>query len=153
MIRSSACQPWQPDLPGHAGDAVALVSYITQGDTTVPKRGRPLPLLLDVAVIHLRRTPLFRTVIPSKLFGCMAMGIQFYQGWGESAEIVERESVGLTFQPESASELVEKVLRMAGDAELRQQFARRGPEVARAYDRASLASQMLRLLTDVVEQR
>src|SRR5215207_5992396 len=20
MIRSSACQPWQPDLPGHAGD-------------------------------------------------------------------------------------------------------------------------------------
>lgn len=31
--------------------------------------------LIDLSVIHLKRTPLFETVIPSKLFECMAMGI------------------------------------------------------------------------------
>src|SRR4051794_13795047 len=33
MIRSSACQPWQPDLPGHAGDRGVLLSYTTPWDT------------------------------------------------------------------------------------------------------------------------
>src|SRR3954471_5618413 len=33
MIRSSACQPWQPDLPGHAGDRGDLLSYTTPRDT------------------------------------------------------------------------------------------------------------------------
>src|SRR3954452_8575977 len=33
MIRSSACQPWQPDLPGHAGDRGDLLSYTTPWDT------------------------------------------------------------------------------------------------------------------------
>src|SRR3954453_12173667 len=35
MIRSSACQPWQPDLPGHAGDRGDLLSYTTPWDTIV----------------------------------------------------------------------------------------------------------------------
>src|SRR4051812_12609659 len=33
MIRSTACQPWQPDLPGHAGDRGDLLSYTTPRDT------------------------------------------------------------------------------------------------------------------------
>ena len=33
MIRSLACQPWQPDLPGHAGDRGDLLSYTTPWDT------------------------------------------------------------------------------------------------------------------------
>jgi hypothetical protein len=37
MIRSSACQPWQPDLPGHAGDSGDL-SYTTPRDT-IPGTG------------------------------------------------------------------------------------------------------------------
>jgi glycosyltransferase involved in cell wall biosynthesis len=110
--------------------------------------------LLDVAVIHLRRTPLFRTVIPSKLFECMAMGIPVLHGVeGESAEIVEREAVGLTFEPENAIQLVEKVLLLAADAELRQRLARRGPTAVRAYERANLAGRMRSLLEAVVEER
>jgi hypothetical protein len=33
MIRSSACQPWQPDLPGYAGIVVILLSYTTRRAT------------------------------------------------------------------------------------------------------------------------
>ncbi|MCA9181591.1 MAG: glycosyltransferase family 4 protein, partial [Planctomycetales bacterium] len=42
--------------------------------------------LLDVSIIHLRKTELFTTVIPSKLFECMGMGIPVLHGVeGESA--------------------------------------------------------------------
>ncbi len=45
--------------------------------------------LLDVSVIHLRKAKLFTTVIPSKLFECMGMGIPVLHGvMGESADIV-----------------------------------------------------------------
>ncbi|HRR41618.1 MAG TPA: glycosyltransferase family 4 protein, partial [Syntrophales bacterium] len=60
--------------------------------------------LLDVSIIHLRKTELFTTVIPSKLFECMGMGIPVLHGVaGESAEIVEKEGVGLTFTPEDVA--------------------------------------------------
>jgi glycosyltransferase involved in cell wall biosynthesis len=58
--------------------------------------------LLDVSIIHLRKTELFETVIPSKLFECMGMGIPVLHGvGGESAGIVEREGVGVVFEPEN----------------------------------------------------
>lgn len=57
--------------------------------------------LLDVSIIHLRKTELFTTVIPSKLFESMGMGIPVLLGVaGESAEIVEKEGVELTFEPD-----------------------------------------------------
>src|SRR3954463_15343979 len=42
MIRSSACQPWQPDLPGHAGDRGDLLSYTTPWDTIESDARAPL---------------------------------------------------------------------------------------------------------------
>ena len=47
MIRSSACQPWQPDLPGHAGDRGDLLSYTTPWDTIQERlRLKPPPSYL-----------------------------------------------------------------------------------------------------------
>jgi glycosyltransferase involved in cell wall biosynthesis len=64
--------------------------------------------LLDASIIHLRRTELFRTVIPSKLFECMAMGIPVLHGVeGESADIVSKHHVGLMFKPENPAALSE----------------------------------------------
>jgi hypothetical protein len=77
--------------------------------------------LLDVSVIHLRRTELFSTVIPSKLFECMGMGLPVLHGVaGESADIVEREGVGIVFEPESTGQLVAGIRRLAGDAPRRE---------------------------------
>ncbi|NNE22932.1 MAG: glycosyltransferase family 4 protein, partial [Rhizobiales bacterium] len=51
---------------------LANVSFID----TVPKKDVPRYWsLIDMAVIHLKRCELFETVIPSKLFECMGMGI------------------------------------------------------------------------------
>ncbi|MFO1285522.1 MAG: glycosyltransferase family 4 protein [Rubrivivax sp.] len=100
--------------------------------------------LLDVSVIHLRRTELFTTVIPSKLFECMGMGIPVLHGVaGESAGIVERDGCGIVFEPENVEALVEGLLRLQADAALRARLREAGLQAARRYDRAALAARML----------
>lgn len=103
--------------------------------------------LLDAAIIHLKKTPLFETVIPSKLFECMAMGIPVLHGVrGESAAIVETEGVGLTFEPEDAESLSQNVLSLMRRPDLLRQFSARGPGAAARYDRKALAARMLEIM-------
>lgn len=110
--------------------------------------------LLDVALIHLKRNDLFRSVIPSKLFECMAMGIPVAHGVeGESADIVTTEEVGLVFEPENPAALVDCVIRLNKDGELRAGLSRNGPRAAQKYDRSYLASRMLTCLTRVAGRR
>lgn len=106
--------------------------------------------LLDAALIPLRRTPLFQTVIPSKLFECMAMGLPVLHGVeGESARIVTENAVGLAIEPENAAALADAIVQLANDPELRARFARNGPMAARLYDRDTLALAQLDILSAV----
>lgn len=110
--------------------------------------------LLDASIIHLKRDPLFTTVIPSKLFECMAMGIPVLHGvQGESAELVTSNDVGMVFPPQDATALVAALRQLASDASLRERFRANGPSAARRYDRDALAAQMLEVLRQVVAQR
>lgn len=117
---------------------------------TVPKDQVPRYWsLLDVSIIHLRRTQLFSTVIPSKLFECMGMGIPVLHGVaGESAAIVEREGVGRVFEPENVDQLVRAVIALKGDRDLLQAYRARCLVAAPRYDRSALAAQMLAVIEE-----
>lgn len=106
--------------------------------------------LLDVSVIHLRKTELFNTVIPSKLFEGMGMGIPVLHGVaGESAGIVLREQVGEVFESENAAQLVQGLLRLRHDREHYATYRTNALEAAQRYDRKSLALSMLRVITSL----
>lgn len=108
--------------------------------------------ILDAAIIHLRRTELFTTTIPSKLFECMGMGIPLLLGLrGEAREIVERHDAGLVFEPEDAQALVAQLKRLVKDQRLAQQYRTNAIAAAGFYDRDSLATDMLRELAVAVE--
>lgn len=103
--------------------------------------------LLDVSVIHLKKTDLFTTVIPSKLFESMGMGLPLLLGVaGESAEILEREGAGLVFEPENVQQLCRGLERLKNDVALYEQLRRNALAAARRYDRTHLANRMLALL-------
>lgn len=105
--------------------------------------------LLDVSIIPLRRSPLFLTVIPSKLFECMALGLPVLHGVeGESADIVTSNDVGLTVEPENAEALAAGIMSLERDELLRARLATNGPVAAKKYDRKVLAIQMLRVIED-----
>ncbi len=107
--------------------------------------------LLDVAVIHLRKTELFTTVIPSKLFECMGMGLPVLHGVaGESADIVVREKVGEVFESENAQQLVEGLLRMRDQPEAYADYQQHGLAAAIGYDRRHLALKMLQVFNDLI---
>lgn len=100
--------------------------------------------LLDASIIHLRPDELFQSVIPSKLFECMGMGIPVLHGVpGESARIVQRDGVGLSFGSGDAAALAGAVRRLADDPALVQTLRSACVLAAPAYERGALARRMM----------
>lgn len=107
--------------------------------------------LLDVSIIHLRKTDLFTSVIPSKLFECMGMGIPVLHGVaGESAAIVQTEQVGEVFESDSAQQLVDAFLKLRADEVRFKYYQTNGLSAAKRYDRKQLAANMLKILRGVI---
>lgn len=109
--------------------------------------------LLDVAVVHLRDTPEFRKVLPSKLFECMAMGIPVLHGVnGYSADFVSEAKAGVIFESENVVGLAESLTELAQDDNRLQQLGANGLKAARRFDRKQLARRMLTTVERCVDQ-
>jgi glycosyltransferase involved in cell wall biosynthesis len=106
--------------------------------------------LLDVSVVHLRKTDLFKTVVPSKIFECMAMGLPILHGVeGESANIIEKSSAGLLFEPENPRELASQIIELQSNSSLRESLSKNGVLAIQSYDRKTLAQRMLSIFQSV----
>jgi glycosyltransferase involved in cell wall biosynthesis len=103
--------------------------------------------ILDLALIHVRRGPLFRRVIPSKLFECFGMGVPVVLAVeGESARIVNDVGAGVCVTPCDAHALVAAIRRLVDDPSLLNSMRRRAREAAPAFARDECAARMLSLL-------
>lgn len=108
--------------------------------------------LLDVSIIHLRKTELFTSVIPSKLFECMGMGIPVLHGvGGESARIVNDEKVGSVFPSGDASALADSIRAANADPAALARMRAACLDAAGRYDRRALALRMADVLQDCAE--
>ena len=111
--------------------------------------------LCDVALIPLRDDPVFSTVIPSKLFEAMGMGVPILMSLpkGEATSIVEDEGVGITVQPDSPALLAEAVRRLKDDKPLYAQLKEQCAASAGKYSRDHFAQEMTRIFDAVVAKR
>jgi len=102
----------------------------------------------DVCLVHLRPTPLFRTVLPSKMFESMAMGVPILMGVeGAASRLVESAGAGLAFTPGSPESLCEALSRLADNPDLRRRMGANGRRhILRRHDRRKLAKDYLRAL-------
>ena len=100
--------------------------------------------LLDVCIVHLKDTPLFKTVIPTKMFESMGMGIPLIHGvLGESAEIIENESIGWVVQPEDPAQMANTLITACNNKNTLNLMSMNCCKAAKRYDRKSLARKML----------
>ena len=108
--------------------------------------------LTDISVVHLKKSALFKTVIPSKIFEAMATQTPIILGVeGEARDIILEANAGLPIEPENADELVQAVLRLKGDKDLYYSMAQSGFEhVHKHYDRGRLARQYAALLMQII---
>ena len=110
--------------------------------------------LLDVSVIHLKKTDLFTTVIPSKLFESMGMGLPVLHGVeGESADIVREEGAGIPFEPENVDQLFDALMRLKSNPAELDEFRARCLKGAQNFDRTNLALRMMKILEETVAKR
>lgn len=102
--------------------------------------------ILDVCLINLRKSDLFTTVIPSKIFENAAMEIPILMGVeGEAKEIVENYNAGICFEPENEEDFISK-LKIVTNPENQKAFKEGCKGLAIDFDRKNLAEKMLNVL-------
>jgi len=113
----------------------------------------------DAALIHLKNSDTFKTVIPSKIFESMAMGVPIlYVGpTGEGSRLVEAHEAGLAVPPADPPALAAAIRRFLDAPALRQRLAensrRSAPKFSRVRQaRDSLASLARALGKEVLER-
>lgn len=105
--------------------------------------------ILDLCLINLKKSPLFTTVIPSKIFENAGMEIPIIMGVeGEAQDIIEHYGAGLCFEPENERDFDEKLDRLLSDADLYARCKEGCRRLSVDFDRKKLAAKML----DVIER-
>ena len=108
--------------------------------------------LCDVSLVTLKDAPLFSTVIPSKIFESMAMGLPIVISVpeGEATEIVITEKAGLIVPPENSENLAGAILKLKNDIELHSTLAVNSGLVAGKFNRKILALDMLHHIEELM---
>src|SRR5262249_17388928 len=106
----------------------------------------------DVSVVPLRRLPIFKKVLPSKLFELMGVGCPVICGVeGEAAGLVRDAESCLCIEPENIDALIDAIVCLRNDRELRARMSENGRSFVRArYLRSELAEKYLDALELVV---
>jgi glycosyltransferase involved in cell wall biosynthesis len=110
--------------------------------------------LCDAALVLLRDQPLFRHVLPSKMFEAMSTGRAVILGVrGESREMLQRACSGIAIEPEDPAALARAIAELADNPERCRRLGAAGRKfVEENHDRDRLAMAMLDVLRDVAAQ-
>ncbi|MDH3521591.1 MAG: glycosyltransferase family 4 protein [Myxococcales bacterium] len=108
----------------------------------------------DACLVHLTRTELFKTVLPSKIFEAAAMQRPIILGVaGFAAELVSEAQAGICIEPENDTELVEAVTKLADDPALARRLGASAYEgIAKRHAYAELAGRYLSNLEKLVAE-
>jgi glycosyltransferase involved in cell wall biosynthesis len=109
----------------------------------------------DCCLVHLRKTGLFETVLPSKIFEAAAMERPVILGVeGDAADLVRTADCGICIEPENDTQLLDAVERLRLDPGLRRRLGRNGREgLAVRYDVDRLAEEYAKVVQGVRRDR
>ena len=129
-------------------DKMALDNVVML-DQQPKSRMREFWALSDISLVLLKKSDLFKTVIPSKIFESLAMAKPIILGVeGESADLLRAAKAGICIEPEHADDLAARVLELSQNPEQCRQLGRNGCQyVMKHFDRTVLA----RKLASVIE--
>jgi glycosyltransferase involved in cell wall biosynthesis len=104
----------------------------------------------DLALVPLKKSDTFKTVIPSKIFENAAMRKPILLGVeGESKAIIDKYGVGSAFEPENKTDFLEKLNKLTTDPVFYAGCQDNCTRLAADYDRNVLASAMLAELKNI----
>lgn len=108
----------------------------------------------DVCLVLLKKTEVFKTVIPTKMLEFMSCGRPVVLGVdGQARKIIEEAQAGIVIEPENSTALREAIQRLATDRDLRQQLGSRGREyIVRHLSRSQTAEDYIHVLIQVLDR-
>ncbi|WP_434143870.1 glycosyltransferase family 4 protein [Photobacterium leiognathi] len=120
-----------------------------------PKEMMPkLWSLCDLSLVPLVNNELFRTVIPSKIFECMGMGIPTIMSVpeGEATAIIKDTASGLVVESENVEEIKKAILKLYNDTDLYNEIRLSSINSAKLFSRDVMASKMLSIFSKVLNK-
>lgn len=107
--------------------------------------------LCDISLISLKDTELFKTVIPSKIFESMGMGLPMVMTSpiGEATAILSESESGVIVKPESPKEVARVIRELYGNRARLNELAINSAKAAQIYDRKQLAESMLNKILEM----
>ncbi len=105
----------------------------------------------NACLVHLKKTELFKTVMPSKIFEAAGMARPIINGVSGFAEdFVKKAGAGICIEPENVQQLVEAVLYLKNNPEEAARMGESGRNyVFTRYNRDKLAGDYLKILERV----
>jgi glycosyltransferase involved in cell wall biosynthesis len=99
---------------------------------------------IDAALVPLKKSDLFKTVIPSKIFETSSMRVPILLGVeGESKDILEKYNAGLAFEPENLEDFMSKIESLSSNEDIYRSCQEGGTKLAKDFDRVKLANKMI----------
>jgi glycosyltransferase involved in cell wall biosynthesis len=107
--------------------------------------------ITDVALVPLKKSDTFKTVIPSKIFENAAMQKPILLGVeGESKEIIDKYNAGLCFEPENEEDFIEKLHLINNKSGLYEECQKGCAKLAKDFNRKKLAIDLFRIIASEV---
>jgi colanic acid biosynthesis glycosyl transferase WcaI len=103
----------------------------------------------DACFVHLKKTGLFESVLPSKIFEAASMSKPIILGLeGSAADLVKNAGAGVCIEPENADQLADAVKKLASNPQLCRKLGQNGFNyVSRYHNRNILARKYLDIIT------
>ena len=107
----------------------------------------------DVCLVPLKKTELFKTVIPSKMLEFMSCARPVLLGVdGQARAILEEAGAGISIEPQNAVALANAIRLLAANPQECQQMGRNGREfVFRKFSRSYTADKYIRMLEGLLD--
>ncbi len=106
----------------------------------------------DVCLVLLKKTDVFKTVIPTKMLEFMSCARPVILGVdGQARQIVEDAAAGIVIEPENSAALVAAINRLSADRELATSLGQKGREyIVEHFSRGTTAEKYIAVLESLI---
>ena len=149
-------------LVGEGAEKDRMIALVTsRGLTNIrfvdqqPRETIPAYIRLsDVCLVLLKKTDLFKTVIPTKMLEFMSCARPIILGVdGQARKIMDQAGAGVYVEPENVAALVQVITRLAANPVLRETLGRNGRRhIVEHFTRQQTASAYIGVLERVVKR-
>ncbi len=105
--------------------------------------------ICNAGLVHLKNDPVFKTVIPSKIFETMASErpIIYCGPESDGSQLIEQYECGIVVRPDDPKQLAVKIIDLKNDFDLCSRLAENGKRFSPKFSRETQADETLKVLS------